>query len=232
MMLNSLINKQIKPKMQKVWRTSRMATFLKLLRPQKGAKVLDLGGRPEMWEMIDIDLDITLLNLSTELEKYNRNREKNWKQNYRWIEGDACSLPFFADGEFDLVFSNSVIEHIGGLEKQKMFAQNVRRLASSYWIQTPSIWFPIEAHCNLPLWWFYPTSLKQWWINWWEKQGQEFIRQQMSETRVLTVSELRLLFPEAQVYTEYVAGFPKSYCMYTNSHIGEVQNSFVLGSRE
>ena len=39
----------------------------------------------------------------------------------------------------------------------------------------------------------------------------------MTETRLLTLNQLKSLFPEAQVYTEYVVGFPKSYSMY---HLG------------
>lgn len=201
---------KLKPRMQKIWRQRRMEAFVKLIRPRRGSRVIDLGGLPQMWEMLDLDLDITLLNLPGALKI----DQQIFKHQYRLLEVDVCNLMDFKDNEFDIVFSNSVIEHIGPLESQEAFAKTVRRLAPSYWIQTPSIWFPIEAHCNLPFWWFYPSSFKQSWIHCWQQQGREFCWKQMVETRILTLSCLKSFFPEAKVYTEYMAGFPKSYSMY------------------
>src|SRR5262245_13224180 len=50
--------------------------------------------------------------------------------------------------EHALVFSNSVIEHVGPPPKQAEFAHEVLRLGRSYWVQTPSKWFPIEASAS------------------------------------------------------------------------------------
>ncbi|MBW4620653.1 MAG: methyltransferase domain-containing protein [Cyanosarcina radialis HA8281-LM2] len=202
--------KKIKHRMQSLWRQRRMQEFLKRMHLQNGTRIIDLGGLPQIWETIDLDLDLVLLNLPGILEK----TEKIWQGKYQFIEADACELQGLPDNSFDVVFSNSVIEHIGSPEKQEVFAKTVQRLAPSYWIQTPSIWFPIEAHCDLPFWWFYPSKLKQAWILEWQRRGLKFKSQQMAETRVLSLSYLKSLFPDAQVYTEYVAGFPKSYSMY------------------
>jgi len=62
------------------------------------------------------------------------------------------------DGEFDLVFSNSVIEHVGDFERMRQFVHEARRVAKSYWIQTPSKWFPIEPHCGMPFWWLLASA--------------------------------------------------------------------------
>ena len=64
--------------------------------------------------------------------------------------GDACD-PVGAVGgrSFDLVYSNSVIEHVGGHQRRELFAQAVRDLAPSHWVQTPYRYFPLE-----PFWLF------------------------------------------------------------------------------
>ena len=68
----------------------------------------------------------------------------------RYVQGDACALPF-ADGEFDLYFSNAVIEHVGGEERQRAFVVEALRVAHRVFITTPNRWFPVELHTRLPL---------------------------------------------------------------------------------
>jgi hypothetical protein len=206
---------RIKRQMQRHWRQQRMAALLQRMSLHSGVRIIDVGGTPEMWEL-DLDptitnLDITLLNLPGMWNSW----LPPFRHRYRFVEADACADLPFADRAFDIAFSNSVIEHVGNEQQQQAFANTIRRLAPSYWVQTPSKWFPIESHCNLPFWWFYPTSLQQAWIRRWQRQKQEFKWQQMSTTRVLSLRQLQVLFPEAQVYTEYVAGFPKSYSLFT-----------------
>ena len=81
-----------------------------------------------------------------------------------YVEGDACNTQGFKERSFDVVFSNSVIEHVGPPQKQAEFAREARRLGKSYWVQTPSKWFPIEAHCGMPYWWVYPESWQKYFI--------------------------------------------------------------------
>ena len=204
-----MINK-IKLKMRNIWRQRRMLAFLNRMAIKNNTKIIDLGGTPYLWEMIGLDLNVTLLNM----ENIHNRFKGPFKHHYCFIKGDACNVTDFADNEFDVVFSNSVIEHVGSSKQQEAFAKTVHRLAPSYWVQTPSFWFPIEAHCNMPFWWFYPQSVKQAWIHQCQRQGRYDLGKMMSQTRVLKLNHLKSLFPDAQVYTEYVAGFPKSYSMY------------------
>ena len=70
--------------------------------------------------------------------------------NVRYVRGDATALPF-ADGEFDVVFSNAVIEHVGGRERQQVFADEAMRVGRRVFVTTPNRWFPLELHTHLPL---------------------------------------------------------------------------------
>lgn len=205
-----MVIEALKYRMQRNWRARRMQEFTQRMQLQPGMRIIDLGGLPELWETFDFELDITLVNFDSQFSHFSG----SYRRTYRILSADACDLKELADGEFDLVFSNSVIEHVGLPDRQANFAQNVRRLAPQYWVQTPSIWFPIEAHCNLPFWWFYPSWLQQTCFARWQRQGKQFIWQQMNSTRVLTLDRLKSLFPGASVYVESVSGFPKSYSMY------------------
>ena len=76
----------------------------------------------------------------------------------RYVQGDALELPF-ADGEFDIVFSNAVIEHVGRREQQRRFVEESLRVARRAFITTPNRWFPVEVHTLLPLVHWLPDSL-------------------------------------------------------------------------
>jgi SAM-dependent methyltransferase len=67
-----------------------------------------------------------------------------------YVQGDACALPF-EDGAFDIVFSNAVIEHVGGRDRQRRFVSEAIRVGRRVFITTPNRRFPIEVHTRLPL---------------------------------------------------------------------------------
>ena len=66
-----------------------------------------------------------------------------------YVQGDACALPF-ADRSFDIVFSNAVIEHVGDIERQRLFVAEALRVGRRVFLTTPNRWFPIEVHTRLP----------------------------------------------------------------------------------
>lgn len=78
----------------------------------------------------------------------------------RAVRADGRDLPF-ADGEFDLGFSNAVVEHIaGGREGQRRFVHELCRVSSSVFVTTPNRWFPIEVHTLLPLVHWFPSGAR------------------------------------------------------------------------
>lgn len=195
-----------------VTRRGRMRRFEDFLRRDPGAgppRILDLGGQPEIWENVRRPCDVTLLNLPGAFHPPGPTRHR-----FTWVEGDACDVRQFGDRQFDVVFSNSVIEHVGGPDRQAAFAREVRRLGRRYWVQTPSKYFPVEAHCGMPFWWFYPESVRRFFIARWRAKLPEWT-EMVEGTTVLTRDWLRALFPGARVRTERVLALPKSYVAHT-----------------
>jgi len=185
-----------------------MRAFVAIMNITDGTSILDLGGQPMIWDDAPITLQITILNKpGVAAIGYPSRHSIHYK------DGDACSVADVKDVSFDCVFSNSVIEHVGSIEKQAEFAHEVRRLGKSYWVQTPSKWFPIEAHCGMPYWWFYPKGLRRRFLERWRRKLPAWT-QMVEETAVLTYADLRRLFPEASILIERSFGISKSYVAY------------------
>ena len=190
-------------------RKKRMRFFMKQMGLRDGTSILDLGGQPMIWDSVPLALNITILNLPDAAVTNHVS-----PHNVRYVEGDACRVEMFKEDSFDIIFSNSVIEHVGPAEKRREFAREVRRLGKSYWVQTPSKWFPIEAHSGMPFWWFYPASLRRYFLARWHQKLPDWTHM-VRETTVLTKSELKQLFPEATIYSEWFCGMPKSYIVHS-----------------
>ena len=66
------------------------------------------------------------------------------------VRADGRELPF-ADGAFDVGFSNAVVEHVaGGRDGQRQFVHELCRVARRVFVTTPNRWFPLEVHTLLP----------------------------------------------------------------------------------
>ena len=125
---------------------------------------------------------------------------------------DATNLPF-ADHAFDIAFSNSVIEHVGTWESQQVFASEVRRVAANIWVQTPARSFPIEAHLLAPYIQYLPKTLQHRIVRWTPRGllQPHVVHEIVDEVRLLTLREMKLLFPDCCILKERVLGLTKSY---------------------
>jgi SAM-dependent methyltransferase len=104
-----------------------------------------------------------------------------------YVEGDACALPF-ADRSFDVVFSNAVIEHVGDVDRQRLFVAEALRVGRRVFLTTPNRWFPIEVHTRLPLVHWLPDAAAG---RAYDLTGKSWAR----ENHLLGVNDLRELFP-------------------------------------
>lgn len=197
-----------------------MRRLVNMVNIRPGMRVLDLGGTPAIWEHVTIPLDITLLNLSCRTDEGMRISLQSPQlahHQFHLVEGDACNVTQFGDRAFDLVFSNSVIEHVGPEVQQAAFAHEVLRLGKAYWVQTPSKWFPIEVHSGMPLYWFYPQWMRAALMQRWRERLAAWWADDMEATRVLTRRQMSELFPNGRTRADYFFGFPKSYVSYRAS---------------
>ena len=188
-----------------------MRYFLLRMRPTAETRILDVGGYPGNWDDPKVDADITLLNIHPiDLSS----RPSNYRMNA--VVGDGCHLPY-EDGAFDIVFSNSVIEHVGGWDRQMAFAAEMMRVGRALWIQTPARSFFVEPHLLTPFIHYFPRSIQRrllrrftiWGMI--TKPTPEQVETFLNEVRLLTEDEMNELFPDCQVLHERIAGLTKSF---------------------
>ena len=187
-----------------------MRRFVSELRVTADSTVLDVGGTPFNWSFLPFRPHIVLLNTV---------REERPELGWTFVAGDGRSLPF-RDRSFDIVFSNSVIEHVGDEAEQRRFASEAARVGRQYWIQTPDRHFPVEPHLLTP---FLHLLPRRWQsriarrFTVWDvlvrptpDRWQFYIEHYLSDIRLLTGSSLRDLFPDARIHHERFLGMSKS----------------------
>jgi hypothetical protein len=199
------------------FRRKRTIQFLGLVdqvaQAGRPVRILDLGGTEGYWRTLsdifgDRAIEFTIVNLGA--NEYS-------SDNFRILNGNACDLPMFPDNHFDIVHSNSVIEHVGRWSEMKSMAMEVRRLAPCYFVQTPNMWFPIEPHFQLPF------------VHWLPEQARAKILSapkgrflpvgskyddainMVQRVNLLTGSQMRHLFPDAKILRERFLGLTKSW---------------------
>ena len=206
------------------FRMRRIQPFLNLIesvfRERGEVRILDDGGTRAYWQIIPeetlskFNVFVTVANFKSEAFEPT--------ERFRFVEANGCQLSEFADNSFDIVHSNSVIEHVGTWEHMIQFANEVRRLAPRYWVQTPYFWFPIEPHCMTPFFHWLPFSFRVKLImltglgNWRRRESVDEAVRAVESARLLDQGMLKWLFPDAQVRVERLMLLPKSIIMVKN----------------
>lgn len=184
-----------------------------------GIQILDLGGTIRYWQHVGFDFlrdmhaHITLVNLhAAELGDFAAHADL-----FRAIAGDACSLPEFTAGQFDLVHSNSVIEHVVTWENMKRIASETRRVGTAYYVQTPYFWFPIDPHYyKVPGFHWLPRPLRARLLENFsiahvgKATDLDHAFHMVDDARILDGRQFRFLFPDATIHYERILGVPKS----------------------
>ena len=209
------------------WKERRFLAFVENLQPRSDELLLDLGGYPFNWfQRGKVIREVHVLNL----DLVPLDETPYGAPVIRAISGDARSLPF-PDGCYDIVFSNSVVEHVGSFEDQKSFAKEARRVGKKIWIQTPARECPIEPHyLGLFIHWF-PGHWHVPMARWLSLRGltgsasRSDLEAIARSTRLLTREEMSQLFPDCQIWTERLLGIiPKSHVAIRRTSEGITSN--------
>ena len=128
------------------------------IRDRGHCRILDVGGDASYWHpfaarLAALPITVLLANLRPSEVQIDDPR-------FSFKQANACDLSFAPDGSFDLVHSNSVIEHVGLWRDMKAMADEIRRVGSSYYVQTPYFWFPYEPHARMPGYQFLPRRVR------------------------------------------------------------------------
>lgn len=193
------------------FRSRRMRRFARTFAIGNETRILDVGGTPFNWAFLGATPRVTILNMPRAQEA--------WDSRFTCVFGDGRRLPF-ADESFDIVFSNSVIEHVGDWESQRQFAQEIARVGRAYWVQTPNRGFPVEPHLMTPFLHYLPrawqASIARRFTVWaliarpsgdrWKFYIEHYLR----DIRLLDAGEMQQLFPDAEIVQERLGGMTKA----------------------
>ncbi len=93
------------------FRGRRMRVFAAEFQITSETRVLDVGGTPSIWALLPVKPRITFLNMPQGIGSC---------AGFDFVFASGCEMPF-PDQSFEIVFSNSVIEHVGDGEQQRRF---------------------------------------------------------------------------------------------------------------
>jgi SAM-dependent methyltransferase len=173
-------------------RARRHERLFALTGVQPGMRVVDLGSGPLGLRAFAPGLDVTGVDRLPKPEYPGP-----------FVQADVTGPLPFADGEFDLAYSSSLVEHLPPAARPA-FAAEVRRVARGWYVQTPAYGFPLEPHALLPAaHWLPPTLRRPYW-----RLG---VAGEWEDISLLRRRELAALFPGGALHAERTLGLAKSW---------------------
>ncbi len=186
-------------------RSRRWARLMQEFPDLAQMRVLDVGGTSAFWSQTpEHPLQVTVINLDAQTAR------QPWISTH---QADACTLRLRE--QFDLVISNSLIEHVGGHERRQRLADVIHHHADRHWVQTPYRYFPIEPHWVAPgiQWLPLPARIaysRYWPLGHMRPADYEEALDGVLEIELLTLTEMRHYFPASTIWKEHFAGMTKS----------------------
>ena len=190
------------------YRSRRMAPLLPFR--EQPLRVLDIGGTAAFWRNLEEAFHqkwrITLLNLSPAAPE----------EGFEIRTGDATRMTAADLAGYDLIFSNSVIEHLGSWAAKRRLAEAILGSGLAYFVQTPNYWFPMEPHWLIPGFQYLPRRvqrmllLKGFSIRV-KNASIDEAEALLDEIQLLTRRDVLGFFPGASLLEERFYGLTKSF---------------------
>lgn len=203
-------------------RKKRGEIFKRFLQPQESDLILDLGGEDGRYieQLLPFKSNVYIADI--EERKLERAAQRGYKT-IRLSENGTipCEEKFF-----DIIFCSSVIEHVTvdkkdmnkiltnrefkklALQRQTEFAEEIRRKSKRYFVQTPYKYFPLESHSRLPV--ILVMLPRKWQIKIIKSFRKFWFARTSPDWYLLTLPDMKRLFPEAQIVKERSFLFTKS----------------------
>jgi len=199
-------------------RQKMVELFFKTFPPTESLTVLDLG--------VTSENDPTA-NFLEKLYPNLNNLTCAGVQDSSWLEKEYPGIKFikieqgkalpFKNQEFDVVYSNAVIEHVGSRRDQAAFIAEALRVGKAFFITTPNRWFPVETHTHIPLLHYLPQDVFRSILR---LIGESFYSDEKN-LNLLSRQDLRKTFPvDTMVEIRFVrtAGIPSNIVAHGLSH--------------
>ncbi|MEZ5818172.1 MAG: class I SAM-dependent methyltransferase [Hyphomicrobiaceae bacterium] len=176
-------------------------------------RIADIGGTDYYWR-IAADL---LATAPVEIDLFNLEAKASGHPKIRSLVGNATRLDHIADDAYDLVHSNSVVEHVGDWSDMVAMAAEVRRIAPAYYVQTPNFWFPYEPHFRAPLFHWLPEQVRARLLMRFNlgfggrRDTLDAAMRAVQSARMLDGGQVAALFPDAEISRERYLGLTKSW---------------------
>lgn len=202
-------------------RSKRIVDLIeKVYANKQQVEIIDVGGTREYWNIIPIEylkqrqVHIAIVNLTVPSDP-----SGGQDTVFSCVQGDGCDLREIQQDQFDIAHSNSVIEHVGGLNKMTDFAKEIRRVAASYYVQTPNYYYPIEPHFLFPFFHWLPVPARlrlamRFQLGCFPRaSNMKEARSFVDLCRLLKKRTLLDLFPDARLYKERLFLLVKSFVL-------------------
>lgn len=197
-------------------RSARFQLLIDLARDiHRPLTILDVGGTDAYWRELDYaalgPVKITLYNVFEQLDL---------PMNISAVVGDARDLSRYRDKEFDIVYSNAVINLVGTFIEQQRMAAEIRRVGKRYLVQCPNQAFPLDWRTLVPFFHLLPVALQAWCFRHFPVGVYPRVKDAnaalflASRVRDLTRTELTVLFPGATIVAERFLGLAKSFMVH------------------
>ncbi len=184
-------------------------------------RLIDLGGTVKFWEDWGLAkqprLEVTIVN-DHHIDK-NHEHDPLSLPNIHRLQADVLSLSAADLAQYDVIFSNSLIEHLPSPEAQRQLAQAIIDSGRPYFLQTPNKTSPVDPHFPrpyVPFFAAYPRSLQARLLSWSAlgsgsaAPSYQAALERLSNYHPLTTRGVRQLFPQARIVMERPMGVPMS----------------------